>query len=198
MKRFTSVEEFIAAQAEWQEALVLLRNILLQTELEEKIKWGFPCYTLNSKNVIGLGSFKSYCGLWFFQGVFLQDAAGVLVNAQEGKTKGMRQMRFASTDEINKSVVVSYIEEAIQNQKDGLEVKADKPSKEVILPAELSSFLATHTEYQSAFDNFTPGKQREFAEYIATAKREATKTNRLEKIKPMILDGVSLNDKYRK
>ena len=43
----------------------------------------------------------------------------------------------------------------------------------------------------------TPGKQREYAEYIQTAKQDATKQTRLEKITPMILKGVGLNDKYK-
>ena len=33
--------------------------------------------------------------------------------------------------------------------------------------------------------------------YIETAKREVTKTNRLEKITPMILEGISLHEKYK-
>ena len=34
-------------------------------------------------------------------------------------------------------------------------------------------------------------------EYISKAKREATKQSRLEKIKPKILRGVGLHDKYK-
>ena len=64
--------------------------------------------------------------------------------------------------------------------------------------AALAAALAAAARLQEAFDEFTPGRQREFAEYIASAKREATRLSRLEKIKPMILDGVGLNDKYRK
>mgnify|MGYP000695154321 CR=1 FL=1 len=198
MKRFTSVDEFIEVQSNWKAPLELLREILLETELEETVKWGFPCYTWMNKNVVGLGSFKSYCGLWFFQGVFLQDPARVLINAQDGKTKGMRQWRFANMEEIDRDLVKSYIEEAIQNQKDGKEVKAASPKKTVDIPAELAEVLASSPDYQEAFDKFTTGKQREFAEYVSTAKREATKLSRLEKIKPMILEGVGLNDRYRK
>jgi uncharacterized protein YdeI (YjbR/CyaY-like superfamily) len=40
-------------------------------------------------------------------------------------------------------------------------------------------------------------KQREYADYIAEAKREETKTKRIEKIKPMILKNIGLNDKYK-
>ncbi len=47
------------------------------------------------------------------------------------------------------------------------------------------------------FKAFTSSRQRELAEHISFAKREATKQSRIEKIVPMILDGVGLHDKYR-
>jgi uncharacterized protein YdeI (YjbR/CyaY-like superfamily) len=50
---------------------------------------------------------------------------------------------------------------------------------------------------ETAFLKFSPYKQKEFLEYIETAKREETKLSRIEKIKPMILDNIGLNDKYR-
>ncbi|WP_236458895.1 MULTISPECIES: YdeI/OmpD-associated family protein [Flavobacterium] len=34
-------------------------------------------------------------------------------------------------------------------------------------------------------------------EYIETAKQEKTKLSRLEKIKPMIMKNIGLNDKYK-
>jgi uncharacterized protein YdeI (YjbR/CyaY-like superfamily) len=39
--------------------------------------------------------------------------------------------------------------------------------------------------------------QREYAEHIASAKREATKQTRIDKVLPMIVSGVGLHDKYR-
>jgi uncharacterized protein YdeI (YjbR/CyaY-like superfamily) len=48
-----------------------------------------------------------------------------------------------------------------------------------------------------AFAKFSPYKQKEFIELIETAKQEKTKLARLEKIKPMILNHIGLNDKYR-
>ncbi|MCZ6643031.1 MAG: DUF1801 domain-containing protein [Gammaproteobacteria bacterium] len=56
------------------------RKILPNTGLEETTKWGGPCYTFDGKNVVGLGSFKSYFGLWFFHGVLLKDDRRVLIN----------------------------------------------------------------------------------------------------------------------
>jgi len=49
---------------------------------------------------------------------------------------------------------------------------------------------------KKAFASLSPGKQREFATHIAQAKRAETKSRRLEKITPMILKGIGLNDKY--
>lgn len=48
-----------------------------------------------------------------------------------------------------------------------------------------------------AFEKFPSSKQYEFLEYIETAKREETKRARILKIKPMILQEIGLNAKYR-
>lgn len=197
MKRFTTVDEFMSAQKEWLAELNKLRAVLRSTALQETIKWGIPVYTINNKNVIGLGSFKSYVGLWFFQGTFLNDSHKVLINAQEGKTKGMRQWRFFNIDEIDTDLVIKYAQEAIQNQKEGKEIKAERKTAFEI-PEVLNDLLSKNSELKSKFETFTPGKQREFTEYIGSAKREATKLSRLEKITPMIIQGIGLNDRYRK
>lgn len=51
---------------------------------------------------------------------------------------------------------------------------------------------------QSAFDKLSPGKQKDYAEYISSAKQDKTKFSRLEKISSMILTGAGLHDKYKK
>ena len=154
-------------------------------------------YDLNGKNVVGLGAFKNHFGVWFFNGVFLKDKNNLLVNAQKGKTKALRQMRFESITDINKDVVLAYVKEAIGNQKAGKEIKPDRSKKETIIPDELQTELSSSNELKASFNNLSPSKQREYCEHIATAKREATKLSRLEKIKPMILQGTGLHDKYK-
>ena len=57
--------------------------------------------------------------------------------------------------------------------------------------------MDTDPDLRSAFEGLTPGKQREYANYIAEAKRDATKESRLEKIVPMIFKGIGLYDKYK-
>ncbi|WP_417889267.1 YdeI/OmpD-associated family protein [Xanthomarina gelatinilytica] len=196
MKKVSSVEEYIEENSRFGEALSLLRDLINTTELEETLKWNAPVYTLNGKNVVGLGAFKNHFGIWFFNGVFLKDKNNLLEQAQE-KTKGLRQMRFVSIDDIDKHAVLAYVTEAIENQKLGKEIKPEKKEKTIVIPKELQIALETNKNFQAAFKALTPGKQREYCEHIASAKQEKTKTSRLEKIKPMILKGMGLFDKYK-
>jgi len=198
MKKVNSVEEYIKTHEHFSEALTQLRDIINTTELVETLKWSAPVYTINGKNVIGLGAFKHHFGIWFFNGVFLKDEQNLLINAQEGKTKALRQMRFNTSNDIDKNVVLLYIKEAIENQKAGKVLVADRTKKETIIPFGLQQLLNKNTQLAHNFNELTPYKQREYCEHIASAKREATQQSRLEKIIPMLLKGVGLHDKYKK
>lgn len=183
---------------QWPEEMELLKSIVAKTELEEMTKWGGPVYTLNKKNVLGIGGFKSYVALWFWNGVFLKDKAKKLVNANEGVTKALRQWRFASKDEIlaSEPLILEYMREAIENEKAGLAIKPEK--KETVISDFFQSALDADAEMKAAFEKLTPGKQREYLEHIDSAKQEKTKESRMEKIIPMIKSGVGFHDKYRK
>jgi len=195
MDKAEKLEAYFKRNLQWGEELYYLRRLLNQSELTEEYKWNFPVYTLNSKNVIGLGAFKAYAGLWFFQGAFLKDKHKVLINAQEGKTKGLRQWRFTGKEHMDEALIVQYIEEAIQNQKDGKEIKIGKKSDAI--PKILAEKLAKDKALRTTFNELKVGQKREFIEYINEAKREVTKLSRLEKIIPLVINGVGLHDKYR-
>lgn len=189
------VDAYIARHAAWSDGLTALRSILTSTELDETIKWGAPCYTFGGTNVVGLGAFRSYFGLWFHQGALLADRRGVLINAQEGKTKALRQWRFTSADEIRPRLVRGYVVEAIELAREGRSVAPARPSR-LVLPPELERALSEH-DARAAFDALSPGRRREYARYITEARRDSTKASRIEKILPMIEAGVGLNDRYR-
>lgn len=193
----SKVDEYISKKSEWKEELNLLRSVFKDLPFEETIKWGVPTYVYNGKNVVGLAGFKNYCGLWFFQGALLKDKHKVFINAQEGKTKAMLQWRFNSLKEIDTSLIKKYALEAIENVKAGREIKPDRTKKELIISIALQNELNSNSELKKCFDNFTLSKQREYANYISEAKRETTKLKRLEKIIPMIINGVGLHDKYK-
>ncbi|MGB5461007.1 MAG: YdeI/OmpD-associated family protein, partial [Eudoraea sp.] len=92
--------------------------------------------------------------------------------------------------------VLNYIEEAIANQKKGLELKPS-PKTEIIIPELLRESLLANTGLNEQFKALSPYKQRDYCEYIEGAKQQKTKESRLEKIIPMISRGLGLNDKYK-
>ncbi len=197
MEKYTTVDSYIADHLDKKDLLNELRYAILQSGLEETIKWGAPSYVYKNKNVVGIGAFKSYVGIWFFQGGLLKDSKKVFVNAQEGKTKAMRQWRFNSIDEIDIELIGQYIKESMVNFDNNVTIKPQKKS-DLIVPDDLLDALADDLEALDNFNGFSTSKKREYAEYISSAKREATKLSRIKKIIPMIKDGIGLNDKYRK
>ncbi|MFD2101153.1 YdeI/OmpD-associated family protein [Flagellimonas iocasae] len=196
MEKSEKLEAYYQDEHTFKQGLAQLRKLAEKTEAQEDLKWRIPVYTIDGKNVFGICKFKHHFGVWFFNGVFLKDPKKVLENAQEGKTKGMRHWKFQSLEEIDEKEVLAYMNEALDNQKKGLEVKAEKTT-EVTIPELLQTELAKNTTLKTAFATFTPYKQKEFCEYIAEAKQEATKLRRLDKILPMIEKGIGLNDGYR-
>lgn len=192
------VTTYIVNQEKWAQELQLLRSFLLELDLVEDIKWGMPAYIYKNKNIIGISAFKNYFGMWFHQGVFLKDEKKLLINAQEGKTKAMRQWRFNSIDELDKKTLQEYVLEAMKNVELGKEIKPQRNKKPLIIPPHLLTILDNDNDLKEKFESLSLTKKREFTEYISEAKREATKESRLQKIIPMIQSGIGLNDKYRK
>jgi len=197
MQKICSVDDYIELNSHYAEELNILRKIINATELVETIKWNMPTYCLTGKNVLGIGAFKNHFCLWFHQGVYLKDKLNLLINAQENKTKGLRQMRFVTKLDINEVTVLAYVKEALENQHLGLEIKLQRNTKTLVIPEELVTALKSNKALNNSFSLLTKGKQREYCDYILEAKRETTKKNRLEKITPMIIKGAGLNDKYK-
>lgn len=188
------IDAFIAKQTKWKDKLQQLRALFQITELKEEVKWGKPTYTLDGKLVAAMADFKNHMALWFHQGVFLKDKHNKLVNAQEAKA--LRQWRFEEEDEIDPQLILEYINEAIANCKAGKEMKPTM-KKDVAIPEIFKNAMANDKFLKESYNNLTPGRKREYAEYIGEAKREATQHSRLQKCAELIKQGVGLHDKYK-
>jgi uncharacterized protein YdeI (YjbR/CyaY-like superfamily) len=197
MKKIT-VDEYILNAGKWEEALILLRAILTETDLEETVKWGMPHYTLNGKNVVGMAAFKHYAGLWFMNGALLEDKKGILHNAGEGETVAQRQWRFESVEAIRDNVehIIEYIEEAIMHQRQGKVVPQVK-NKPYTVPEELQREFDNDERLKLQFESLSHGKKRDYCRYIGRGKRPETREKRLKESLPLIREGLGLMDKYR-
>lgn len=197
MKRINSADDFYRQPGPWHDELGRLREIVLATGLTETVKWGGPCYTCNGHNVVGVGGFKAYFGLWFHQGASLSDPRQVLINAQEGKTRALRQWRMSHAREIKPRIIASYLKEARALAESGQTIKPRR-RQGLDLPEEMQTLLENEPQVAAAFKALRPGQQREYADYVSEAKRADTRQRRIDKVRPMICAGKGLNDRYRK
>jgi uncharacterized protein YdeI (YjbR/CyaY-like superfamily) len=188
-----NVDAFIANAKNWQPELKLLRAILLDSQLTEDFKWSQPCYTLDGKNVIVLGPMKDSCAFAFFKGALLKDPHGVLTRPGQ-HSQSARWIKFTSTREIAemKSVLKSYIREAIQIEKSGLKVKLKKTS-DLKLPEEFQLMLDEFPDVKKAFEALTPGRQRAYIYHFSAPKQSKTREARIQKFMPHILKGKGLD-----
>lgn len=180
----------------WQEEVNHLKSLIEKTNLVRTTKWGTDVYTYNNKNVVSTAGFKNHFTIWFYNGVFLKDPYNVLTAASEGKTKSLRQWRFTSVSQIDDAKITAYINEAIANEELGLKISPAK-FEPIPTPSILETAFNVNHALKIAFKALTPGRQKEYILFLNEAKQDATKLRRLEKIEPLILNGVGLHDKYK-
>lgn len=193
-KKNPDLDTFFRNAKTWRAEFELLREIVVGCELEEVLKWGWPCYALEDRNIVLMHGFKNYCALLFFKGALLKDPAGVLIQ-QTANVQAGRQMRFTSAEQIAASgnIVKSYVLEAIAAEKSGAKVKL-KATEEFAMPEAFRSRLKSDPTLKAAFSALTPGRQKAYLLHFSAAKQEKTVLARIEKAVQPILDGKGLDD----
>ncbi|MCF7931106.1 MAG: YdeI/OmpD-associated family protein [Acholeplasmataceae bacterium] len=188
------VDAFIFKEKKWQDEYAKLREIALDSELFEDLKWGVPCYTWNNGNVVLIHGFKEYCAILFVKGALLKDTHQMLIQQTEN-VQSARQIRFTHLEEIisNESKIKSYINQATQIEKSGLKVEFKKET-EIKHPIEFMNKLDEMPELEGAFKKLTPGRQRAYILYFSAPKQTKTRESRIEKYIPYILDGKGMDD----
>jgi len=185
---------FFEKTTKWQEELLKLREIVLDCGLNEELKWGQPCYTLNKTNVIMLGGFKDYCFISFLKGVLLHDSENMLQKPGENTQSG-RIIPFIDIQTIidMKQTLKAYIYEAIEVEKAGLKV-ASNSKGELVFPDELLQKFESDPTFKVAFEALTPGRQRAYNIYFSGAKQSKSRVSRIESYVQRILSGKGFND----
>jgi uncharacterized protein YdeI (YjbR/CyaY-like superfamily) len=187
------VTAFVSRAQTWRGEIQQLRSILLDCGLDEDLKWGKPCFRFEGRNVAIIQPFKDHCSLMFFKGALLEDTHGLL-RSQGKNTQSALRLEFTSEAEIKKTVVMSYVKQAILVEQAGLEVDF-KAKRELELPKELTQILGKDRKLTKAFDTLTPGRQRAYVLHFTGAKQSRTRTARIERCIPKILAGKGMNDR---
>lgn len=179
----------------WSKELQALRKIALDAGLEETLKWSFPCFTSDGRNIVLLSALTDYCALSFMNGSLLKDPAQILVLPGEN-SRVARVAKFTSLREIRqkRATLLAYIAEAVEVERKGL--KRDRSADEkLVLPEELEAVFKKDARLKKAFFALTPGRQRGYVIHFSQAKQAATRVARIEKCKSKILKGLGFHDR---
>jgi uncharacterized protein YdeI (YjbR/CyaY-like superfamily) len=187
------VDAFVRKAKKWKDEMQLLRSILLESGLDEELKWGKPCFMFEGKNVAIIQPFKEHCSLMFFKGALMQDPHKLLRSQGENTQSAMR-LEFTDKEQIKKTIVKDYVKQAIAVEKAGLQADF-KAKRELELPEELTRILNKDSKLAKAFNALTPGRRRGYILHFTGAKQSKTRTARIEKAIPGILEGKGINDR---
>lgn len=178
----------------WIDEFRTLRALLSTLELSEDFKWGWPCYTVNKKNIVLMHGFKDYCALLVFKGSLLNDPKGLLIQ-QTANVQIGRQLRFTSVADIesHREDILDLVRQAME-----VEVSGKKPVMKSVaqfeVPQELTQRFDEQPSFKAAFEALTPGRQKAYLLYFGQPKYAQTRMARIDRCVDAILEGKGLND----
>ncbi|MBC8145102.1 MAG: YdeI/OmpD-associated family protein [bacterium] len=199
-KKDPRIDKYIDKSAEFaQPILNHIRDIVHAAcpDVEETMKWSFPHFDYKGEMMCSMASFKGHCAFGFWKGTL------ILGDDKDGSAMGQFG-RITSVKELPaKREMTSYIKKAMklndEGVKDPTRAKATTTTTTTAIktPAALATALKKNKKAQKEFDAFTPGKRKEYNEWIADAKSDATRDRRIEQAIEWIAEGKSRNWKYQ-
>ena len=161
-------------------------------DAEEAIKWSMPAYMVGEKLVLITAAFKAHAALNFWRGQQLE-----FVSRQRRRNGPVRQIdvgrgpsRHAELDRL----ILEAAELAKTAPAPRKPKHAPKPAPE--LHPEFASALSKAPEAKAVLDGFPPSAQREYFEWVADAKQDATRQKRIATSIEWLSEGKRRNWKY--
>lgn len=176
--------------------LTHIRALVHETcpEATETLKWGMP--SLEYKGILcGFASFKEHCTFGFWKQTLMESDAFSETKTAMGSFGKLTSIKDLPSDAVMKKL----IKQAMKLNDDGVKVTKPKhEKKEIAVPEILLEALAENEKAAEAFNSFPPGCRREYSEWIAEAKTDATREKRLATTIEWLTEGKRRNWKYEK
>jgi uncharacterized protein YdeI (YjbR/CyaY-like superfamily) len=201
-KKDPRIDVYIAGSADFAKPILSHVRKLVHAacpEVEETLKWNFPHFT-HQGILCGMAAFKAHCALGFWKGSLIFPKEKPRAEAEES---AMGQFgRITSLSDLpSDRVFIGYIREAVRLNEAGIKVPAQsKPreQKELAVPAYFLSALKKNKKALLAFENFSYSHKKEYVDWITEAKREETRSKRIETALKWLAQGKGRNWKYEK
>ena len=194
------VDSYIARSADFaQPILARLRETVHAAcpDVQETIKLGMPHF--DYKGIMcGMAAFKQHATFGFWKAPLIEGLGPNRANG--GEAMGNFDKLTSVKDLPPAKVMAGYVKQAMRLNDEGIAVAKPKTKAkpEAKVPAELAAALKTNKKAAAAFEAFPPGQRREYADWIAEAKRDETKAKRVAQAVEWIAEGKSRNWKYER
>lgn len=161
--------------------------------VDEAIKWSMPAYTLDGKIVLITAAFKGHMALNFWRG---QELRGEEANAdamgQFGKIRSLDEL--PSDAELDR--LIHEAAELARSAPAPRKAKhAPKPAPE--MHPEFAAALSKAPDARAVLEGFPPSAQRDYFEWIAEAKQDATREKRISTAVEWLSEGKRRHWKYQ-
>ena len=195
MSRDPRVDAYIAARQPFAQPILIHLRELVHAHApgaEETLKWGVPHFTLGGQNLAGMAAFKEHATFGFWRD---EDVTG---SARDTGAMGSMGRLATLADLPSDDVMAAYIAKAAALCAEGKAKRpAPKPKAALDLPDDLGAALGANAAAQGHWDAFSPGKRRDYIEWVLEAKREETRVKRIETIVAQVAEGKDRNWKYK-
>jgi uncharacterized protein YdeI (YjbR/CyaY-like superfamily) len=181
-KKDPRIDAYIAKSAEFAKPILKhLRNVVHTgcPNVEETMKWQFPHFD-HKGMMCGMAAFKQHCafGFWKAELVFGRD------NVAAREAMGHFGRITKVSDLPDEKTLIGYVRKAAELNEAGVKSPArSKPKRKPQppkIPDYFSASLAKNASARKVFENFSPSNQREYVEWVAGAKRDETREQRLK------------------
>jgi uncharacterized protein YdeI (YjbR/CyaY-like superfamily) len=197
------VDAYIAkSQPFAQPILTHIRELVHQAcpDVEEEIKWSMPFFALRGVILGHMAAFKQHCalGLWGPEMNAILNEAGLHSENGMGSLGKITTLKDLPPDKQMLGYYRHAAELILSGQRTkSLErtAKSVKPAPEI--PSELTAALKKNKAAAKVFAGFSTSCQREYADWIAEAKRPETKEKRVAQAVEWIAEGKERNWKYQ-
>ncbi len=162
---------------------------------QETIKWGMPFFTYNGRILCSMASFKAHCAFLFWKG------SQVVEQSANRSDEAMGQFgRITKVSDLpSKKALTGYIKKAMALHEEIAESPPrpkPKARPPIPMPAPFKAALAQSKKASAAFEKLSPSHRREYLEWIAEAKTDATRDKRIATAVEWISEGKSRMWKY--
>ena len=187
------VDAYIARAAPFaQPILNHIRGVVAAAspDLVEDIKWSMPMWLYRGKIVANMAAFKAHAAF----GTWKRDAGDTAP-----KPDGMGQLgKIASLSDLPPDAELIALVRAAMALVDagGTMARARQTKPVLAMPDDLRAALNADPAAAAHFEGFPPGSQREYVEWVVTAKQPATRARRIETTVAQSGEGKRLHWKY--